>query len=116
MLCKQRAGSSLAPRRLTSPWEYEQGENMPDIETVKEWIGYRVDDVYGARVGRLENIYVDDETREPKWLVVRLGRFNGESGLVPIDDCVVGAGHVWVPFERAAIRQTAYEETRNLRA
>ena len=79
---------------------------MPDREEVTAWLGYRVDDVYGGRVGRLEDAYLDAETGRPEWIVARFGRFTEEFGLIPVTDCVAGAGHVWTPFERDAIRRS----------
>lgn len=77
---------------------------MPEIHEALTWIGNRVDDVYGARVGKIEDAYVDAESGAAVWLLVRLGRFGDEHTLVPCDDAVAGAGHVWVPLERRQVK------------
>ena len=79
---------------------------MPELAEVAQWIGHRVDDVYGARVGRVEDVYVDTETGEPHWLLAKTARFGDEHALVPIDDTIAGAGHVWVPYERELIKRS----------
>ena len=79
---------------------------MPELAEVAQWVGHRVDDVYGARVGRVEDVYVDPETGTPHWLLAKVARFGDDHALVPIDDTIAGAGHVWVPYERELIKRS----------
>jgi hypothetical protein len=67
------------------------------------WIGFSVDEISGATVARLEDVYVDADSREPRWLQVRLGRL-GRRTLIPFVDAAAGAKRIWVPHERNAIR------------
>jgi hypothetical protein len=76
-----------------------------EAEAVAQWVGSRVDDVYGARVGSIDSIYVDAESGEPQWIIVGLGRFSGSQVPVPLHDAIAGSGHVWVPYERDLIRK-----------
>ena len=69
------------------------------------WIGFRVDDVYGARVGVVEDIYVDHESDEPCWMLAKMGRFWDAHALLPIRDVVAGQGHIWIPYEKDLIRR-----------
>jgi len=48
---------------------------QPGLEDVKAWEGYRVDDVTGQGVARVEGLFVDGESDQPTWLLVKLGRF-----------------------------------------
>lgn len=75
---------------------------MPAPHDARDWIGWRVDDVYGARVGKLEDIHEDEEGRA--WGLVNTTRFGAEYAVVPLLDAIAGQGHVWVPYERALIR------------
>lgn len=77
---------------------------MPVLHEALSWIGNRVDDVYGARVGKIEDAYVDRSGGEPVWLLVRLGRFGDEHTLIPVGEAVAGPGHVWVPYERRQVK------------
>lgn len=79
---------------------------MSELAEVSQWIGNRVDDVYGARVGRVEDVYVDPETGAPHWLLAKVTRFGDDHALVPVDDTIAGAGHVWVPYERELIKRS----------
>jgi hypothetical protein len=78
---------------------------MPDLTEALSWIGFRVDDVYGARVGKVEDIYVDHDRGKPYWILAKMGRFSDAHALIPLQDAVAGAGHVWVPYEKDLIRR-----------
>ena len=82
-----------------------RGGNKPSLNEALGWIGSRVDDIYGASVGRLEDVWIDPGTGAPRWLLVKEGRFGGRSTLVPFSDATAGAGHVWVPYERDVVRE-----------
>jgi hypothetical protein len=75
----------------------------PSLEELKAWAGSRLDEIGGARVGKLEGVYVDAESGEAEWLLARMGRF-GRHTLVPAHDAVAGVGHVWVPYPRDTLR------------
>jgi hypothetical protein len=49
---------------------------MLELGEALGWTGYRVDDVYGARVGTVVDIYVDQDSDAPCWLLVKMGRFS----------------------------------------
>jgi sporulation protein YlmC with PRC-barrel domain len=68
------------------------------------WIGSRVDDVYGMTIGKVVDVWTDEATGEPQWLVVRGGRFGGHYTLVPYEDASGGPEDVWIPYEMATVR------------
>lgn len=73
------------------------------VSDVRSWSGYRLDEIGGANVGKVEGLFVDGESGEPEWLLARMGRF-GHYTLVPARDAVGGVKHVWVPYTRDQIR------------
>jgi sporulation protein YlmC with PRC-barrel domain len=81
-----------------------RGGSKPSLNEALGWIGSRVDDIYGASVGRLEDVWIDPGTGTPRWLLVKEGRFGGRTTLIPFEDATAGAGHVWVPYERDVVR------------
>ena len=86
------------------PSEEEAQETGDELERAKAWKGYKLDELGGHSVGRVEGVYVDDGTGRPEWLLARMGRF-GHHCLVPARDAVAAAGHVWVPYSRDQIRR-----------
>lgn len=76
---------------------------MTEVET---WIGWRVDDVHGCMIGRVESIRQDQSGR-PLWVVVSEFRFGeGRRFAIPARDAVGGSGRVWSPHPRERIRAT----------
>ena len=82
----------------------DERESRPGAEEVRGWTGYKLDELSGGNVGRLEGFFVDASTGEPEWLIARMGRF-GHYTLVPGRDAVEGVGHVCVPYTRDLVRR-----------
>ncbi|MEK6277919.1 MAG: PRC-barrel domain-containing protein [Actinomycetota bacterium] len=78
-------------------------EMLPGAEEALEWTGFRLDEMGGAGVGKVQGILVDEQSGEPAWVVAKLGRF-GKVIAVPFRDCAAGAGNVWVPHQRDVVR------------
>jgi hypothetical protein len=76
----------------------------PSVDEVKAWVGFRLDEIAGAGVGKIEGVFVDDSSGEPVWLLARMGRF-GHRTLVPGRDAVEGVARIWVPYTRDQIRR-----------
>jgi hypothetical protein len=85
------------------------GGNRPTAAEVQGWVPFKLDDMGGATVGKVEGVYVDDESGNPEWLLARMGRF-GHHCLVPARDAVAAGGHVWVPYTRDQIRKAPRQE------
>ena len=85
--------------------EEAQGADVPlTLLEAQSWKGFRLDDMGGAAAGKVEGVYVDEQSGEPEWLLARMGRF-GHHCLIPARDAVAAGGHVWVPFTRDQIRK-----------
>ena len=83
------------------------GATRPGVTEARSWIGSRTTDSFGSGIGRLEDVWVDAESGEPAWLLIREGRFgSGRHRLVPFDGATAGGGQVWLPFERDMIRSS----------
>ena len=67
------------------------------------WVGFRVDDMNGSRVARVEGIYVDAEDFEPVWVIVKVGRF-GKVTALPYGECADGPGRIWIAHGRKVVR------------
>ncbi len=83
------------------------GGKAPSLEQLQGWIGWRVSDLNGSAVGRVEDV-LRDERGSPSWLLVSEFRFgDGRRFMVPVADAVGGGGHVFSPHRRERIRLTA---------
>jgi hypothetical protein len=81
------------------------GAERPSREDVEGWIGSRLDEIGGARVGKVEGAYVDKQSGAAEWILIRIGRF-GHHCAVPAREAVGGVGHVWVPWDRNSVRRS----------
>jgi len=68
------------------------------------WIGHRVQDMHGARLGRLAGVVVDRQTGAPQWLLV--GETPERFRCVPLAGVVVGAARVTLPSTKATFRDS----------
>jgi hypothetical protein len=79
------------------------GGAPPPLKEALGWIGFRVDDLNGSRVGTVQSVYVDAANEQPVWVVAKVGRF-GKVTALPYAECADGAGRIWVAQERKMIR------------
>jgi hypothetical protein len=77
----------------------------PTLEAAESWIGARVYEAYGARVGKVDAVL--SSNGEPRWLVVRGGRFASRYLLIPCDEAIASGGQVWVPYMREVLLKAA---------
>lgn len=77
----------------------------PELQEAMSWIGSRVDDVYGTTVGKVADVWTDAQTGRPRWLLLQGGRFGGHYTLIPYADASGGREDVWIPYERATVRE-----------
>jgi PRC-barrel domain len=76
-----------------------------DVESMHEWRGLEVFDRDGERVGKLVEIYVEEETDRPEFALVRTGLFRLRSSFVPIAGAFTEDGALVVQVEKAQIRE-----------
>lgn len=66
-------------------------------------IGRRALDSDGAKIGTVDEVYLDDATGEPEWAAVRTGLFSRDA-FVPLEPSEVVDGQLRVPFPKALIK------------
>lgn len=66
-------------------------------------VGLRADDVHGRGLGTVHSVIVDRESGNAQWLLIDLGDSHASFVGVPVGGVVAGAGHAWVPHDRARI-------------
>ncbi len=77
---------------------------LPSLEEAFEWIGVELTELGGDKVGEVTGFYLDDDSGEPAWLIVRLGRRRGTRVVaVPLGFCAGAPFGVWVVQEGAKL-------------
>lgn len=80
---------------------------MPGPENAVEWRFHSMIDRNGEKIGQIEEIFLDAETRSPEWALVELGLLGTRSAFVPLEGASLERGAV---FERRAQVRVPYEK------
>jgi uncharacterized protein (TIGR02271 family) len=73
-------------------------------EDVLSWRGQDLVDNDGDKIGTIEEIYLDAETNEPEWAVVKTGLFGSKQSFVPIADAGPAGDGIRIPFDKATVK------------
>src|SRR5215212_5063558 len=77
---------------------------MPDMDTVRTWEGRTLVDRDGDRIGRIDAIYLDDQTGQPEWALVNTGLFSTKSSFVPLAQATQTDHDVGVPYDQQLVK------------
>ncbi|WP_393085766.1 PRC-barrel domain-containing protein [Streptomyces sp. LN704] len=66
-------------------------------------IGRKALDRNGAKIGTVDEVYLDDATGIPEWAAIRTGLFSRDA-FVPLEPSELVEGSLCVPFDRALIK------------
>ena len=72
-----------------------------EIERLQGATGYGSD---GSKVGKVDQVYVDDETNEPTWATVNTGLFGSSTTFVPVDGAVFDGDDVRFAHDKDLIK------------
>jgi hypothetical protein len=73
--------------------------------TTASYVGRRVVDPQGNKVGKVSDIFSDSRSLEPKWASVNLGITRPHHPLIPLENAFVAdSGQLVVPFDARMIK------------
>jgi uncharacterized protein (TIGR02271 family) len=72
-----------------------------DITTI---IGSNAVDNDGDKLGKVGQVYLDDQTGSPEWATISTGLFGTSETFVPLTDASVSGGTLRVPYEKAKVK------------
>ncbi|PRX99928.1 PRC and DUF2382 domain-containing protein [Allonocardiopsis opalescens] len=70
----------------------------------RELLGHHLLDRDGSDVGRIKQVYFDDETQEPKWVTVHTGLLGMRESFVPLRQARMVDDKLQVPFDKQTIK------------
>jgi hypothetical protein len=86
------------------------------MSDIPSWIGTKLGDRDGMRVGVVCDVFFDDANSRPAWLLVNLVQIGVRYALVPAEGALSWRGMVTVPFDRDVVRSSpAVEPAATLR-
>ncbi len=68
------------------------------------WIGRDVTDSSGDKIGKIDAIYVDEQTNKPEWLGVATGLFGTHVSFVPLASATTKGDSVSVPYPKDQVK------------
>ena len=80
---------------------------MTDLST---WKGHDLVDATGEKIGRIEDIYLDEQTDQPEWLAVRTGLFGRRVSFVPLAEAQPSGDDVVVPYAKDQVKDAPHAE------
>ena len=73
-------------------------------ETAIQWRGADMIDARGEKVGKIEEIYLDDRSGQPEWALAKTGMFGTKSTFVPLSGAEAQGDRVRVAHEKSRIK------------
>ncbi|WP_193509167.1 PRC and DUF2382 domain-containing protein [Cryobacterium sp. BB736] len=61
-------------------------------------------DTSGNKIGKVGQLYLDDQTGDPEWVTVMTGLFGMSESFVPIRDATLEGDHVRVPYDKDMVK------------
>jgi uncharacterized protein (TIGR02271 family) len=76
----------------------------------EQLIGYEVAGSDGSKIGKVEEIYLDEATGKPEWAEVKTGMFGSKTALVPLAVAAEEEGRVMLPFDKETVKAAPHHE------
>lgn len=71
---------------------------------VEQYVGATAYDVSGAKIGKIDKLFVDGQSREPRWASVRTGFLGTSHAILPLTGSRRADGAVTVVVDKAAVK------------
>ena len=75
-----------------------------DLTHAQEWRGRTVVDSNGDKIGKLDEVYLDQQTGQPEWALVNTGLFGTRSTFVPLSGASATDDRVVVNWDKTRVK------------
>lgn len=82
----------------------------PSSQEISNWMGRRVNGSDGAKVGKIDDIYLDDATGQPEWMAVTTGWFGTRVSFVPLSTARFEGDDVVIPYDKDTVKASPHAE------
>ena len=79
-------------------------------QDVQSWVGGTALDAQGEKIGKITDVYLDEQTNTPEWLAVSTGLFGTRVSFVPLQGATVQGDDVRVPFSKDQVKDAPNAE------
>lgn len=77
---------------------------MLDQTEIARYRGAKIIGADGDKIGKVDEIYLDDRTGRPEWALVNTGLFGASSTFVPLAQADAAGGDLRVPYDKAKVK------------
>jgi uncharacterized protein (TIGR02271 family) len=81
-----------------------------DTQDYTAWVGHPVIDQSGDKVGKVSQIYMDDQTGQPEWLAINTGLFKSRSSFVPLQGARAEGDQLVIAYDKAKVKDAPQVE------
>jgi uncharacterized protein (TIGR02271 family) len=68
------------------------------------WIGHELTDSAGNKIGKISQVYLDDQTGQPTWVTVSTGLFGNKSSFVPIQGTTADGDRLVAAWDKDKVK------------
>src|SRR5215210_5381789 len=83
---------------------------MPHMTEAYDWRGRTLIDSHDEKIGKVDEIYVDNESGEPEWASVTTGLFGASHSFVPLADASPQGENVVVSVSKEQVKNAPHYE------
>ncbi|MDD7919105.1 PRC and DUF2382 domain-containing protein [Actinomycetospora callitridis] len=81
-----------------------------NLSDPREMYGAAVTGSDGEKLGKVDTVYLDNQTQRPEWAAVTTGLFGSHVSLVPLATAHYDNGHLQVPFSKDEVRNAPHHD------
>src|SRR3954451_4881177 len=102
--CLRRKAVGTAGVRPSSGRPEEGGEPMLNQDEIREVIGATAYDRDGEKIGKVGQVFLDDESGAPEFVTVNTGFFGSNESFVPVTDAQLSGDRLSVPYPKDRVK------------
>jgi sporulation protein YlmC with PRC-barrel domain len=72
--------------------------------------GVTVHDSDGGKIGKVTDVYLDEQTSKPEWAAVKTGMFGGHVSLVPLANASFDGEALKVPYSKDQVKNAPHQD------
>ncbi len=83
---------------------------MPQFDTPDTLFGATVTGSNGDKIGKVDEVYLDNTSGQPEWVSVKTGLFGSNVSLIPLSQATVSGDTVTVPFDKSFVKDAPHHD------
>ncbi|NAZ86771.1 DUF2382 domain-containing protein [Kineococcus sp. T90] len=80
------------------------------MNSIEELYGATVTGTDGDKIGKVDEVYLDNATNQPEWVSVKTGLFGSNVSLIPLSQASVSGETITVPFDKAKVKDAPHHD------